>query len=79
MARSVQRAARQGVAQRADAAPLTAVDIAWLIRDSIDGNYVPMPNRKHRCIASMEMDGSVTVQVDGISVFTVKVARRRAG
>lgn len=77
MARTILRSVGEDVAQGTDAAPLTAIDIAWLIRDTIDGNYVPMPNRKHRCIASMEMDGSVTVQVDGVSVFTVKVARRR--
>ena len=48
-------------------------DVAWLIRDTIDGK-----SRKGcLCMASMEMDETITVQTADGGIFTVKVTRRK--
>jgi hypothetical protein len=53
--------------------PIKTVDLAWLIRNTIDGKSI----HGWKCIASMEMDATITVQAHDGSVHTVKVTRRR--
>jgi len=51
---------------------IKTADLAWMIRHAIDGK----PLHSGKCVASMEMDGTITVQtVNGI--YTVKITRNR--